>query len=70
MKAYKQVHPKQSEGSLHQFEARQNFKKKKKKKRRGVGRRHRIEVLITNYELFNSDLFLDTSGVQETNIPS
>lgn len=32
MKAYKQVHPKQSEGSLHQPEARQNFKKKKKEK--------------------------------------
>lgn len=66
MKAYKQVHPKQNEGSLHQPEARQNFKKKKKKKK---AEGNRIEVLITNYELFNSDLFLDVSGIQQANIP-
>lgn len=43
MKAYKQVHPKQSEGSLHQPEAKQNFKEEKDK---GRGTWGRIEVLI------------------------
>jgi len=39
MKAYKQVHPKQSEESLPESEARQNFKKKKKKKKKKKGGR-------------------------------